>query len=133
MVFLIMLDILVLSSSNVLTVFTVYVVVYLMTILALFDLERIGDRLITPMGTIQMLLGGLGLLQTVPLFSTLGVERGWWESFKEIIQVFATGGVSICSNSSLCCTIWKCPHVVFQLSHESHSILCFTSRLRPTT
>lgn len=100
MVFLIMLDILVLSSSNVLTVFTVYVVVYLMTILALFGLERIGDRLITPMGTIQMLLGGLGLLQTVPLFSTLGVERGWWESFKEIIQVFATGGVSICSNSS---------------------------------
>ena len=64
-----------------------------MTILALFDLEKIGDRLITPMGTIQMLLGGLGLLQTVPLFSTLGVERGWWGSFKEIIQVFATGGV----------------------------------------
>lgn len=81
-------------SSNVLTVFTVYVVVYLMTILSLYDLEKIGDRLITPMGTIQMLLGGLGLLQTVPLFSTLGVERGWWESFKEIVQVFATGGVS---------------------------------------
>ena len=82
------------ASSNVLTVFTVYVVVYLMAILALYDLEKIGDRLITPMGTIQMLLGGLGLLQTVPLFSTLGVERGWWESFKEIVQVFATGGVS---------------------------------------
>jgi len=81
-------------SSNVLTVITVYVVVYLMAILALYDLEKIGDRLITPMGTIQMLLGGLGLLQTVPLFSTLGVERGWWDSFREIVQVFATGGVS---------------------------------------
>jgi len=78
--------------SNVLTIITIYVVVYLMTILALYDLEKIGDRLITPMGGIQMMLGGLGLLQTIPLFSTLGVERGWWASFRELVQVFATGG-----------------------------------------
>eukprot|EP00594_Rhizosolenia_setigera_P001547 CAMPEP_0178945756 /NCGR_PEP_ID=MMETSP0789-20121207/3908_1 /TAXON_ID=3005 /ORGANISM="Rhizosolenia setigera, Strain CCMP 1694" /LENGTH=2019 /DNA_ID=CAMNT_0020625675 /DNA_START=629 /DNA_END=6688 /DNA_ORIENTATION=+ len=78
--------------SNVLTVFTIYVVVYLMLILALFNLEKIGDRVITPMGTIQMLLGGLGLLQTIPLFATLGVERGWWASLREIIAVFASGG-----------------------------------------
>ena len=78
--------------SNVLTVLTVYVVVYLMAVLAIFDLEKIGDRMITPMGTIQMLLGGLGLLQTVPLFATLGVERGWWASLQEIFQVFVTGG-----------------------------------------
>ena len=78
--------------SNVLTILTVYVVVYLMAVLALFDLEKIGDRTITPMGTIQMLLGGLGLLQTIPLFATLGVERGWWASFQEIFLVFVTGG-----------------------------------------
>ena len=78
--------------SNVLTVLTIYVVVYLMAVLALFDLEKIGDRVITPMGTIQMLLGGLGLLQTIPLFATLGVERGWWPSLREIIHVFITGG-----------------------------------------
>jgi callose synthase len=78
--------------SNVLTVLTVYLVVYLMTVLALFDLEKIGDRIITPMGTIQMMLGGLGLLQTIPLFATLGVERGWLASLKEIFMVFATGG-----------------------------------------
>jgi len=78
--------------SNVLTVLTVYVVVYLMAVLALFDLEKIGDRIITPMGTIQMMLGGLGLLQTIPLFATLGVERGWLASLKEIFMVFATGG-----------------------------------------
>jgi callose synthase len=65
------------NFSNVLTVLTVYVVVYLMTVLPVFELEKIGDRLITPMGTIQMLLGGLGLLQTILLFATLGVERGW--------------------------------------------------------
>jgi len=78
--------------SNVLTVLTVYVVIYLTAVLALFDIEKIGDRMITPMGTIQMLLGGLGLLQTIPLFATLGTERGWWSSAREILHVFATGG-----------------------------------------
>jgi len=78
--------------SNVLTVLTIYCVVYLMAVLAVFNLEKIGDRTITPMGTIQMLLGGLGLLQTIPLYATLGVERGWWNSLREIFQVFVTGG-----------------------------------------
>ena len=78
--------------SNVLTILTVWVVVYLMALLAIFDLEKIGDRVITPMGTIQMMLGGLGLLQTIPLFATLGVERGWWASIQEIFLIFVTGG-----------------------------------------
>jgi len=78
--------------SNVLTVLTIKCVVYLMAVLAIFDLEKIGDRMITPMGTIQMMLGGLGLLQTIPLYATLGVERGWWNSLREIIHVFITGG-----------------------------------------
>lgn len=78
--------------SNVLTVLTVYIVVYLTAVLAIFDLEKIGDRMITPMGTIQMMLGGLGLLQTIPLFATLGVERGWLASAQEILMVFVTGG-----------------------------------------
>jgi callose synthase len=78
--------------SNVMTVLTVYVVVMLMVVLAIYGLEKIGDRMITPMGTIQMLLGGLGLLQTIPLFATLGVERGWWASLQEIFLVFVTGG-----------------------------------------
>jgi len=78
--------------SNVLTVLTVYIVVYLTAVLAIFKLEKIGERTITPMGTIQMLLGGLGLLQTIPLFATLGVERGWLSSAQEILTVFVTGG-----------------------------------------
>eukprot|EP00979_Chaetoceros_neogracilis_P015538 scaffold6112_cov265-Chaetoceros_neogracile.AAC.1 len=78
--------------SNVLTVLTIYCVVYLMAVLAVFDMEKIGDRTITPMGTIQMLLGGLGLMQTIPLYATLGVERGWWTSLREIMHVFITGG-----------------------------------------
>ena len=39
-----------------------------------------------------MLLGCLGVLQTIPLFATLGVERGWWASIQEIFLVFVTGG-----------------------------------------
>jgi len=78
--------------SNVLTILTVYIVIYLMLALAIFNLEKIGDRVITPMGTIQMMLGGLGLLQTIPLFATLGVERGWLSSLNEIFQIFVTGG-----------------------------------------
>ncbi|VEU41206.1 unnamed protein product [Pseudo-nitzschia multistriata] len=78
--------------SNVLTVLTVYIVVYLTAVLAIFGYEKIGDRTITPMGTIQMMLGGLGLLQTIPLFATLGVERGWLSSAQEILTVFLTGG-----------------------------------------
>ena len=79
-------------TGNVLTVLTVYVVAYLMLGLALFDCEKIGDRKITPAGTLQMLLGGMGLMNTIPLFATLGVERGWYASFQEIFQVFVTGG-----------------------------------------
>lgn len=78
--------------SNVLTILTIYVVVYLMAVLAVFDLEKIGDRLITPMGTLQMIIGGLGLFQTIPLYATLGVEHGWWNSLREIFRVFITGG-----------------------------------------
>lgn len=78
--------------SNVLTVLTVYIVVYLTALLAVFGYEKIGDRMITPMGGIQMMLGGLGLLQTIPLFATLGVERGWLASAQEILTVFVTGG-----------------------------------------
>eukprot|EP00804_Cyclotella_cryptica_P006003 CCRYP_000253-RC/>CCRYP_000253-RC protein AED:0.05 eAED:0.05 QI:240/1/1/1/1/1/9/998/2010 len=107
--------------SNVLTVITVYVVVYLMAILALYDLEKIGDRLITPMGTIQMLLGGLGLLQTVPLFSTLGVERGWWDSFREIVQVFATGG-----------PLHFMFHIQTKANYMTQTILVGGAKYRPT-
>lgn len=107
--------------SNVLTIFTVYVVVYLMTVLALFDLEKIGDRLITPMGTIQMLLGGLGLLQTIPLFATLGVERGWWASLQEIFLIFVTGG-----------PLHFMFHIQTKATYMSQTIIVGGAKYRPT-
>ena len=42
-----------------------------MAVLAIYDVENFGIRVITPMGTIKMSLDGLGLLQTIPLFATL--------------------------------------------------------------
>ncbi|KAI2501724.1 1-3-beta-glucan synthase component [Fragilaria crotonensis] len=107
--------------SNVLTILTVIVVVYLMTVLAIFDLERIGDRLITPMGTIQMLLGGLGLLQTIPLFATLGVERGWWASIQEIFYVFVTGG-----------PLHFMFHIQTKATYMAQTILVGGAKYRPT-
>jgi callose synthase len=107
--------------SNVLTIFTVYVVVYLMTLLAIFNLEKIGDRTITPMGTIQMLLGGLGLLQTIPLFATLGVERGWLASIQEIFRVFITGG-----------PLHFMFHIQTKANYMSQTILVGGAKYRPT-
>ncbi|KAG7363584.1 1,3-beta-glucan synthase component-domain containing protein [Nitzschia inconspicua] len=107
--------------SNVLTVLTVYVVVYLMAVLAIFQLEKIGDRLITPMGTIQMLLGGLGLLQTIPLFATLGVERGWLASIQEIFMVFATGG-----------PLHFMFHIQTKANYMTQTILVGGAKYRPT-
>lgn len=107
--------------SNVLTILTVYVVVYLMTVLAIFNLEKIGDRTITPMGTIQMLLGGLGLLQTIPLFATLGVERGWWASVQEIFLVFITGG-----------PLHFMFHIQTKANYMSQTILVGGAKYRPT-
>ena len=107
--------------SNVLTILTVYVVVYLMAVLAVFNLEKIGDRMITPMGTIQMLLGGLGLLQTIPLFATLGVERGWWSSLQEIILVFVTGG-----------PLHFMFHIQTKATYMAQTILVGGAKYRPT-
>lgn len=107
--------------SNVLTILTVYVVVYLMVVLAIYDLERIGDRMITPMGTIQMLLGGLGLLNTIPLFATLGVERGWWPAIREILQVFASGG-----------PLHFMFHIQTKATYMAQTILVGGAKYRPT-
>jgi callose synthase len=107
--------------SNVLTILTVYVVVYLMTVLAIFKLEKIGERMITPMGTIQMLLGGLGLLQTIPLFATLGVERGWLASVQEIFLVFITGG-----------PLHFMFHIQTKANYMSQTILVGGAKYRPT-
>jgi hypothetical protein len=40
----------------------------------------------------QLMLAGVGVLQTVPLFCTLVVERGMAASLWEVFQIFVSGG-----------------------------------------
>ena len=46
--------------GNFITVATIVFVVYFMLALAVFNAEQIGERKITPTGTLQMLLAGMG-------------------------------------------------------------------------
>ena len=78
--------------SSVLTVTAIWLMVYLMLGLALFQHEKIGDRPIVPEGTLQIVLAGVGLLQTVPLFCTLVLEKGVWASLREVLMMFTSGG-----------------------------------------
>lgn len=41
---------------------------------------------------VQLVLAGVGVLQTVPLFCTLVVEKGFMNSLWEVLQVFLSGG-----------------------------------------
>ena len=50
------------------------------------------DQVITPTETIEIMFDGLGLLQKIPLFVSLRVERGWWNSLREIASLFIIGG-----------------------------------------
>ncbi|KAH8049255.1 1,3-beta-D-glucan synthase [Aureococcus anophagefferens] len=68
------------------------VATYLALLLAVYGAESIGHRLVVPLGSVQILLAGLGLLNTLPLLATLAVERGLWAAAKDVAQVFASGG-----------------------------------------
>ncbi|KAH8055610.1 1,3-beta-D-glucan synthase [Aureococcus anophagefferens] len=68
------------------------VAAYLALLLAVYGAESIGHRLVVPLGSVQILLAGLGLLNTLPLLATLAVERGLWAAAKDVAQVFASGG-----------------------------------------
>ena len=78
--------------SSVLTVAAIWLLVYLLLGLALFEHEKIGDRPMVPIGTLQVALAGVGLLQTAPLFCALLLERGIWAALTELAQVFISGG-----------------------------------------
>ncbi|CAM9242110.1 unnamed protein product, partial [Phaeothamnion confervicola] len=78
--------------GNFITVLTITYVVYFMLGLAVFDTERIGQRKITPEGTLQMLLAGMGILNTLPMLATIMVEKGMQASLWEVLQVFVSGG-----------------------------------------
>ncbi|KAJ8612338.1 hypothetical protein CTAYLR_008360 [Chrysophaeum taylorii] len=78
--------------NSLLTIATIQVATYLALLLAVFGAESIGGRQIVPLGAVQIVLAGLGLLNTLPLLATLAVERGLLPATRDVLQVFATGG-----------------------------------------
>ncbi|CAM9094798.1 unnamed protein product [Ascophyllum nodosum] len=78
--------------GNFITVLTVTFVVYFILALAIFNEEAIGDRKVIPEGNLQMMLAGMGLLNTMPMLATLTVEKGILVALGEVLQVFLSGG-----------------------------------------
>ena len=78
--------------NSTVTVFTIIFVTYSIAFMALFGFEKIGDRLIVVLGGVQIMLAGMGVLQTLPLLATLTVERGMAGAVAELIRVFGSGG-----------------------------------------
>eukprot|EP00611_Tribonema_gayanum_P022138 TRINITY_DN4392_c0_g1_i1.p1 TRINITY_DN4392_c0_g1~~TRINITY_DN4392_c0_g1_i1.p1 ORF type:complete len:2193 (+),score=1022.20 TRINITY_DN4392_c0_g1_i1:563-6580(+) len=78
--------------GNFITVVTIVFVVYFMLAEAVFQVEKIGERKITPEGTLQMLLAGMGVLNTLPMLATLMVEKGLRAALVVVGQVFVSGG-----------------------------------------
>jgi callose synthase len=52
----------------------------------------VGDRAVVILGSIQIALAGMGVLQTLPLMATLTVERGLAGACSELLRVFGSGG-----------------------------------------
>ena len=72
--------------------FTIIGVTYTIAFMALLNFEAVGDRAVVILGTIQIFLAGMGVLQTLPMLATLTLERGMLGALSELIRVFGSGG-----------------------------------------
>lgn len=78
--------------ANTLVMFTLVLVVYTMVATAIFNEEGVNGRSIKPEGVLQIMLAGMGILQTLPLCATLAVEKGFIEMVTEITYMILSGG-----------------------------------------
>eukprot|EP00595_Chromulina_sp_UTEXLB2642_P001715 CAMPEP_0196767632 /NCGR_PEP_ID=MMETSP1095-20130614/41799_1 /TAXON_ID=96789 ORGANISM="Chromulina nebulosa, Strain UTEXLB2642" /NCGR_SAMPLE_ID=MMETSP1095 /ASSEMBLY_ACC=CAM_ASM_000446 /LENGTH=1772 /DNA_ID=CAMNT_0042136127 /DNA_START=2165 /DNA_END=7482 /DNA_ORIENTATION=- len=78
--------------SNTMVMFTLVVVVYTMVGLAIYKEEGVNQRPILPEGIFQMVLAGMGVIQTFPLAVTLTVEKGMFKACSEIFYMMISGG-----------------------------------------
>ena len=78
--------------ANTMVMFTLVVVVYTCLGLAVYGEEGVNGRPMHPEGVLQLLLSGMGLLQTMPLIVTLTVEKGFINAMSEISWMFLSGG-----------------------------------------
>jgi callose synthase len=78
--------------ANTLVMFTLVLVVYTMVVTAIFNEEGVNGRAIKPEGVLQIMLAGMGILQTLPLCATLVVEKGLFPMLYEIAYMILSGG-----------------------------------------
>lgn len=78
--------------ANTMVMFTLIVVVYTMLGLAIYGEEGVNGRKMHPEGVLQLLLSGMGILQTLPLYVTLTVEKGFVGASSEIAYMMLSGG-----------------------------------------
>lgn len=107
--------------SNAMVMFTLMVVVYSMLTLAIFNEEGVNGRAVKPEGLLQMALAGMGLLQTLPLFVTLTVEKGFFPAFQEVGYMFLSGG-----------PLYFIFHIQTKSYYFSHTLLAGGAKYRPT-
>ena len=96
-------------------------IIFSLLLLSLFNVESIGGRSLVPEASFQYLLAILGLIQTIPLFATLTVERGVNFACLELGRVFLCGG-----------PLYFLFHIQTRAHYFSQTILAGGATYRPT-
>jgi callose synthase len=107
--------------SNSLVMFTLVIIVYTMLGLSIYHEEGVNSRPLLPEGLFQMLLAGMGILQTLPLAVTLTVEKGFRSMISEISFMILSGG-----------PIYFIFHIQTKSHYFSQTLLAGGAKYRPT-
>lgn len=78
--------------ANTLVMFTLVIIVYSLLALAVYGEEGVNGRDLKPEGVFQLLLSGMGLLQTLPLLVVLVIDKGITAAVMEIAFMIISGG-----------------------------------------
>jgi callose synthase len=107
--------------SNTLVMFTLVIVVYTMLALALYGEEGVNGRPMHPEGNFQLVLAGMGILQTLPLAVTLTVEKGFRRMLSELSFMMLSGG-----------PLYFIFHIQTKCYYFSQTLLAGGAKYRPT-
>lgn len=107
--------------SNSLVMFTLVIIVYTLLALAIYGEEGVNGRALHPEGVFQMVLAGMGILQTLPLAVTLTVEKGFRAMVSEISFMILSGG-----------PLYFIFHIQTKSHYFSQTLLAGGAKYRPT-
>lgn len=107
--------------SNTLVMMTLVIVIYTMLGFAIYNEEGVNGRPMHPEGVFQILLAGMGILQTLPLFVTLTVEKGFFKACVDIFWMIVSGG-----------PLYFIFHIQTKCYYFSQTLLAGGAKYRPT-